>query len=384
VAVEEHRTRSVTATGVTVVEPYLSDQWFVAVADLARPAIEAVRDGRNEFVPKRWEKSYFHWMENLRDWTISRQIWWGHRIPAWYCPDGHITVARDRSHRLRRPAARRPPPGRGRARHLVLVRPVPVLDARLARRDRRPRRFYPNAVLITGFDIIYFWVARMMKMGIHFMGEVPFHQTIIHGLVRDADGEKMSKSKGNTIDPLDVAEEYGADPLRLALIQAANPGQDVPLDMEWVAGSPPVRQQAVERRPFRAAHVETGRSPPTAAIRRIPARPTPGSWQRLGEVAREFDVLCDEYRFSDAFGCSTTSPGPRSSTGTWRCQVLAGDRTAGRHPADAGRGAAGPAQAVPPGHPVPHRGALAARGRRRAAGRGRLAAGPVVSGPEVT
>ncbi|MEX0757362.1 MAG: class I tRNA ligase family protein, partial [Acidimicrobiia bacterium] len=163
-------------------------------------------------------------------------------------------------------------------------------------------RFYPNAILITGFDIIFFWVARMMKMGIHFMGEVPFRQTIIHGLVRDANGEKMSKSKGNTIDPIDVAEEYGADPLRLALIQAANPGQDVPLDMEWVAGARRFGNKLWNATRFVLRHVEPGSIPADGGY---PDNPGPAdAWvlQRLGEVSSEFDVLCDEYRFSDAFG----------------------------------------------------------------------------------
>jgi valyl-tRNA synthetase len=303
VRVEEHRH----AVGHcyrcdSVVEPYLSDQWFVAVADLARPAIEAVRDGTNTFVPKRWENTYFHWMENLRDWTISRQIWWGHRIPAWYCPDGHITVARTDPTACRACGA------------TDLRQDEDVLDTWFSsalfpfstlgwpHETDDLRRYYPNAVLITGFDIIFFWVARMMKMGIHFMGEVPFRQTVIHGLVRDANGEKMSKSKGNTIDPLDVADEYGADPLRLALIQAANPGQDVPLDMEWVAGARRFGNKLWNAARFVLRHVETGSVPADGGY---PQEPGPAdAWilQRLGEVAAEFDALCDEYRFSDAFG----------------------------------------------------------------------------------
>jgi valyl-tRNA synthetase len=286
----------------SVVEPYLSEQWFVAVADLAKPAIEAVRNGTNEFVPKRWENTYFHWMENLRDWTISRQIWWGHRIPAWYCPDGHITVARTDPDACESCASTR------------ITRDPDVLDtwfssalfpfSTLGWPDQTDdlEKYYPNSVLITGFDIIFFWVARMMKMGIHFMGEVPFRQTIIHGLVRDAAGEKMSKSKGNTIDPLDVAEEYGADPLRLALIQAASPGQDVSLDMEWVSGARRFGNKLWNAARFVLRHVEEGSVPADGAY---PGNPGPAdAWvlQRLGEVSAEFDSLCDQYRFSDAFG----------------------------------------------------------------------------------
>jgi valyl-tRNA synthetase len=286
----------------TVVEPYLSDQWFVAVTDLARPAIEAVRNGDNVFIPDRWEKSYFHWMENLRDWTISRQIWWGHRIPAWYCPDGHVTVLRE------------DPDTCATCGSGSLVQDEDVLDtwfssalwpfSTLGWPDETEdlARFYPNSILITGFDIIYFWVARMMKMGIHFMGDVPFRETVIHGLVRDAEGSKMSKSKGNTIDPLDVADEHGADPLRLALIQAANPGQDVPLDIEWVVGARKFGNKLWNAVRFVLRHVEPGSVPADGGY---PDDPGPAdAWilQRLGEVAAEFDALADRYRFSDAFG----------------------------------------------------------------------------------
>ena len=285
-----------------VVEPYLSEQWFVAVTELAGPAIQAVRDGTNVFIPKRWENTYFHWMENLRDWTISRQIWWGHRIPAWYCADGHITVSRTDPDRC------------GTCGKSEITRDEDVLDTWFSsalfpfstlgwpEQTEDLARFYPNAVLITGFDIIFFWVARMLKMGIHFMGEVPFRQTIIHGLVRDANGEKMSKSKGNTIDPLDVAEEYGADPLRLALIQAANPGQDVPLDMEWVSGARRFGNKLWNATRFVLRHVEAGSVPADGGYPDDPGPADAWALQRLGEVSREFDALCDEYRFSDAFG----------------------------------------------------------------------------------
>ena len=285
----------------TVVEPFLSDQWFVAVTDLAKPAIEAVRGGDTTFIPERWDKTYFHWMENLRDWTISRQIWWGHRIPAWYCPDGHVTVSRE------------DPTACSRCGGRELYQDHDVLDtwfssalwpfSTLGWPDETDdlARFYPNDVLITGFDIIFFWVARMMKMGIKFMDDVPFRDTIIHGLVRDAAGDKMSKSKGNTIDPLEVAEEHGADPLRLALIQAANPGQDVPLNMEWVEGTRKFGNKLWNGTRFVLMSVEPGSVP---AVGGYPSQPGEiDSWilHRLGEVARRFDQLLDTYRFSDAF-----------------------------------------------------------------------------------
>ncbi|GIU92233.1 MAG: hypothetical protein KatS3mg011_1139 [Acidimicrobiia bacterium] len=286
----------------TVVEPFLSLQWFVAMEDLARPAIQAVRDGSTRFFPRRWEKPYFHWMENLKDWCISRQIWWGHRIPAWYCPDGHITVAREDPQRCATCSAEE------------LVQDEDVLDtwfssalwpfSTLGWPDDTEdlETFYPNALLITGFDIIYFWVARMLMMGLHFMGDVPFRHTVIHGLIRDADGVKMSKSRGNTIDPLEVVEEHGADPLRLALIQSANPGQDVIFDLERVAAARRFGNKVWNAIRYTLRHVEPRSVPPEGGY---PSEPGPvDRWilGRLHQVAGEFDRLCDEYRFSDAFG----------------------------------------------------------------------------------
>ncbi len=286
----------------TIVEPFLSLQWFVSVLELARPAINAVKNGDNSFVPSRWEKNYFHWMENLRDWCVSRQIWWGHRIPAWYCPDGHITVAKV------------DPDSCATCGSEEISQEEDVLDtwfssalwpfSTLGWPDETPdlAKFYPNDILITGFDIIFFWVARMMKMGLHFMDAVPFRETIIHGLVRDAAGSKMSKSSGNTIDPVDVADEYGADPLRLALIQAANPGQDVPLDLEWVAGTRRFGNKLWNAVRFVLMQIEPRSVPPSGGY---PANPGPAdAWilSRLGEVAARFDELADQYRFSDAYG----------------------------------------------------------------------------------
>ncbi len=286
----------------TVIEPYLSLQWFVATSLFAAPAIEAVRNGDNVFIPRRWEKNYFHWMENLRDWCISRQIWWGHRIPAWYCPDGHTTVSRV------------DPTGCGECGSGDLAQDEDVLDTWFSsalwpfstlgwpEETDDLARFYPNTVLITGFDIIYFWVARMMQMGLHFMGVAPFAETIIHGLVRDAAGNKMSKSRGNTIDPLDVADEHGADPLRLALIQAANPGQDVPLDIEWVRGTRKFGNKLWNATKFVLRTVEPGSVPPDGGYPDDPAPADRWILARLGAVQARFDELCDEYRFSDAFG----------------------------------------------------------------------------------
>ncbi len=285
----------------TIIEPYLSDQWFVAVKPLAEPAMEAVRDGSNRFIPERWDKTYFHWMENLRDWTISRQIWWGHRIPAWYCDNDHVTVARSEVEAC------------AECGSTEVTQDPDVLDTWFSsalwpfstlgwpEETEDLARFYPNDVLITGFDIIFFWVARMMKMGIHFMGDVPFRDTIIHGLVRDADGNKMSKSRGNTLDPLEVAEEHGADPLRLALIQAANPGQDVPLNMEWVEGTRKFGNKLWNGTRFVLRSVEPGTVPANGGYPDAPSAIDAWILSRLSTVSTRFDELCDEYRFSDAF-----------------------------------------------------------------------------------
>jgi valyl-tRNA synthetase len=287
----------------TVVEPFLSLQWFVAVKDLTTPAIEAVRDGRTSFIPQRWEKNYFHWMENLRDWCISRQIWWGHRIPAWYCGDcGATTVARE------------DPDSCSACGGASLRRDEDVLDtwfssalwpfSTLGWPDRTDdlNRFYPNAVLITGFDIIYFWVARMMQMGLYFMDEVPFADTVIHGLVRDASGRKMSKSIGNAIDPLDVIEEHGADPLRLALIQAAAPGHDVPFDIEWVVGARKFGNKIWNAVRFALHHLDPRSVPVDGGYPEDPGPIDRWILHRLAGVTKRFDELCDLYRFSDAYG----------------------------------------------------------------------------------
>ncbi|MCY0147094.1 valine--tRNA ligase [Hoeflea sp. G2-23] len=245
--------------GGVPIEPFLTDQWYVNAAEMAKPAIESVREGRTNFVPKNWEKTYFDWMENIQPWCISRQLWWGHQIPAWYGPDGQVFVEKDEEAALEAAIqhylAHEGPwkawveeklenfkPGE------ILTRDEDVLDtwfssalwpfSTLGWPDKTPElaRYYQTDVLVTGFDIIFFWVARMMMMGLHFMDEEPFHTVYVHALVRDKHGAKMSKSKGNVIDPLELIDEYGADALRFTLAIMAAQGRDVKLDPSRVAG----------------------------------------------------------------------------------------------------------------------------------------------------
>ncbi|WP_421695202.1 valine--tRNA ligase [Aestuariivirga sp.] len=224
-----------------VIEPWLTEQWYVNAAELAKPAIAAVEKGDTAFVPKNWDKTYYEWMRNIQPWCISRQLWWGHQIPAWYGPDGTVFV--EETEVLAREAA---------ALHygsgVDLTRDEDVLDtwfssalwpfSTLGWPDETPelKRHYKTDVLVTGFDIIFFWVARMMMMGLHFMHEVPFHTVYIHALVRDEKGQKMSKSKGNVIDPLELIDAYGADALRFTLAAMAAQGRDIKLSKQRVEG----------------------------------------------------------------------------------------------------------------------------------------------------
>ena len=247
-----------------VLEPYLTDQWYVDAKTLAQRAIAVVREGKTVFVPQQWETTFFNWMENIQPWCVSRQIWWGHQIPAWYGPDGKVFVAEseddavadalahyteieeitaEQGHDIAADAERR-----SRFANEYLSRDEDVLDtwfssalwpfSTLGWPDDTPelKRFYPTSTLITGFDIIFFWVARMMMMGLHFMNEVPFRDVYIHALVRDASGAKMSKSKGNVIDPLELIDAYGADALRFTLAAMAAQGRDIKLSAQRVEG----------------------------------------------------------------------------------------------------------------------------------------------------
>jgi len=227
--------------GGVPIEPYLTDQWYVNAAELAKPAMAAVRDGRTQIVPKNWEKTYFDWMENIQPWCVSRQLWWGHQIPAWYGPDGKWFVEKSEEEAKAAALAHY-------GENVALERDTDVLDtwfssglwpfSTLGWPDKTPElaAYYPTSVLVTGFDILFFWVARMMMMGMHFMDEIPFHTVYLHALVRDKHGAKMSKSKGNVIDPLELMDEYGADALRFTLAIMAAQGRDVKLDPARIAG----------------------------------------------------------------------------------------------------------------------------------------------------
>ena len=224
-----------------VIEPYLTDQWYVNAKELAKPAIAAVRNGKTTFIPKNWEKTYFDWMENIQPWCISRQLWWGHQIPAWYGPDGKVFVALTE-------AEAQAEADKHYGKKTTLTRDEDVLDTWFSsalwpfstlgwpNNTDALKRYYPTSTLVTGFDIIFFWVARMMMMGLHFMKEIPFHDVYIHALVRDASGAKMSKSKGNVIDPLALIDEYGADALRFTLAAMAAMGRDIKLSTQRVEG----------------------------------------------------------------------------------------------------------------------------------------------------
>ena len=220
--------------GGEIVEPMISTQWFVTIEPLAKAALQAVRDGRIKIVPERFEKVYFNWLQNIKDWCISRQLWWGHRIPVWYCPDGHMTTGREDPSKCSLCGSNE------------LRQDEDVLDtwfssglwpfSTLGWPDQTPdlKYFYPTSYMETGYDILFFWVARMIMMGLEFTGEVPFHTVYLHGLIRDEHGRKMSKTYGNVIDPLTVMDELGTDALRFTLLVGSTPGNDMSLSVKRV------------------------------------------------------------------------------------------------------------------------------------------------------
>ena len=224
-----------------VIEPFLTEQWYVDAKKLAKPALDSVKSGDMEFIPSNWSKTYFEWLENIQPWCISRQLWWGHRIPAWYTKDGNIIVAHNEKEAFVIAE-------KEFGKDIEIYQDEDVLDTWFSsalwpfstlgwpEKTAEIEKYYPTNLLVTGFDIIFFWVARMMMMGIHFMGKRPFSEVYIHALVRDEKGQKMSKSKGNIVDPLDLIDKYGADSLRFTLTAMAAQGRDVKLSESRVQG----------------------------------------------------------------------------------------------------------------------------------------------------
>jgi valyl-tRNA synthetase len=309
-----------------VIEPYLTDQWYVDAKTMAQPAIAAVRSGATSFVPKNWEKTYFEWMENIQPWCISRQLWWGHQIPAWYGPDDKVFVAETEEEAVGnalgyyveqevitaeqgREMALDPEKRAG-----FITRDEDVLDTWFSSAlwpfstlgwpddSKDVERYYPTDVLVTGFDIIFFWVARMMMMGLHFMKDVPFPTVYIHALVRDEKGAKMSKSKGNVIDPLHLIDDYGADALRFTLAAMAAQGRDIKLAPQRVEG---YRNFATKLwNACRFAEMNGCVLPP--GFDPAKAKETLNRWiaHETAHAAREITEAIEAYRFNDAAGAA--------------------------------------------------------------------------------
>ncbi len=284
----------------TILEPLLSDQWYVKIEPLARPAIEAVEQGKTRFIPEQWTNTYMAWMRNIHDWCISRQLWWGHQIPAWYCPDGHVTVARET------------PSVCGTCGKGALRQDEDVLDTWFSsglwpfstmgwpEQTETLRTFYPTSVMETGHDIIFFWVARMMMMGIHFMGEVPFRTVYLHPMVRDEKGQKMSKTKGNVIDPLVITEQYGADALRFTLAALTAQGRDIKLAKERIEGYRAFANKLWNATRFALMNLE-GYSAGGEDVREL-ALTAADRWilARLQRAVNETVAALEAFRFNDA------------------------------------------------------------------------------------
>jgi valyl-tRNA synthetase len=283
----------------TMIEPLLSKQWFVKAAPLAEKAIAAVKDGKTKIVPANWERVYFEWMDNIKDWCISRQIWWGHRIPAWFCQEcGEVIVAKEE------------PRICTRCKSTNLQQETDVLDtwfssalwpfSTLGWPDSTDelKTFYPTSVLVTGFDILFFWVARMMMMGLHFMGDIPFRDVYIHALVKDDQGKKMSKSKGNIIDPLVVLDSFGTDSFRFTLSVLAAQGRDIRLSEETIAGYRNFMNKIWNAARFSLMNLKDCKSPSINADTLTLA----DTWimSRIGVVADEISSHIDDYKFNDA------------------------------------------------------------------------------------
>jgi valyl-tRNA synthetase len=285
----------------TVVEPYLSPQWFVKTRPLAEPAIKAVEDGTITFYPKGWENTYFDWMRNIKDWCISRQIWWGHRIPAWYCDDcAAITVSRTDAVSCSACGSKN------------IRQETDVLDTWFSsalwpfstlgwpEKTKELATYYPTSVLVTSFDIIFFWVARMIMMGLHFMKEAPFKDVYIHALVRDAEGQKMSKSKGNVIDPLEMTEQYGTDAFRFTLTAFAAQGRDIKMSAERIEGYRNFANKIWNASRFVMMNLEEGFVPNGDIVVKDSSLADRWIVSRLNTVIKDVQSALTDYRFNDA------------------------------------------------------------------------------------
>jgi valyl-tRNA synthetase len=296
----------------TIVEPLISTQWFVKIKPLAEKAVRVVDDGKIVFVPENWTRVYHEWMDNIRDWCISRQLWWGHRIPAWHCQDcAEIIVAREDPAKCTRCGSSR------------IEQDPDVLDTWFSSQlwpfstlgwpedTEDLRKFYPTSLLNTGFDILFFWVARMIMAGMEFMGDVPFRKVYIHALVRDAEGQKMSKTRGNTIDPLVVTEKYGTDAVRMALLMAAAPGTDIALSEDRIESARAfankiwnaarlifMNMERSEVQPWVPDDLQAYRPEADGAM----SVPVEDRWifSRLNQVAERMGRAIDQYRYHEA------------------------------------------------------------------------------------
>ena len=287
----------------TIVEPNLSLQWFVKTKPLAKTALEAVRERRTRIIPEVWEKTYFEWMENIRDWCVSRQIWWGHRIPAWYCDRcGEVIVSKETPTSCSKCGGDRLTPETDVLDTWFSSALWPFSTLGWPKETKLLKRFYPTSVLVTGFDILFFWVARMMMMGLKFMGDVPFRDVYIHGLVRDERGEKYSKTRGNVVDPLDLIDRFGADALRFTLAALTMPGSDLKLSESRTEGYRHFANKIWNASRFALMNLEkfnigesTKEVPPDEFS--LPDRWIRG---RLNDVIRDVRKSLEDYKFNEA------------------------------------------------------------------------------------
>ncbi len=285
----------------SILEPMITEQWFVKTETLAKEAIKAVETEEIKFVPKNWEKTYFEWMYNIQDWCISRQIWWGHRIPAWYDEENNIYVGN--SEEEIREKNNLPKEKKLRQDEDVLdtwfssaLWPFSTLGWPEETKDLNT--YYPTSLLVVGFDIIFFWVARMIMMGIKFQKAIPFKDILVHGLVRDSKGRKMSKSLGNTVDPLELSEKHGADALRFSLVEKASPGQDVPFDEEWTVAAKKFGNKIWNASKF--VHIYTD-GKDSNDLNTIECEENKWIITKFNSVLDEFNSLFEKYKISDAY-----------------------------------------------------------------------------------